>query len=54
MVAYGAVTGDLRDGIEYIFSPTNEFGLANLEVFLSAVIGSTIVTIVGSLLMPDE
>ncbi|MEL0268178.1 MAG: hypothetical protein VXA14_03620 [Euryarchaeota archaeon] len=54
VVAYGAVTGDLRDGIEYIFSPTNEFGLANLEVFLSAVIGSTIVTIVGSLLMPDE
>ena len=30
VVAYGAVTGDLRDGIEYIFSPTNEFGLANL------------------------
>ena len=54
VVAYGALTGDLRDGIVYIFSPTNEFGLANLEVFLSAVIGSTIVTIVGSLLIPDE
>ena len=54
VVAYGALTGDLGDGIVYIFSPTNEFGLANLEVFLSAVIGSTIVTIVGSLLMPDE
>ena len=54
VVAYGALTGDLGDGIVYIFSPTNEFGLANLEVFLSAVIGSTIVTIVGSLLMPNE
>ena len=54
VVAYGALTGDLGDGIVYIFSPTNEFGLANLEVFLSAVIGSTIVTIIGSLLMPDE
>ena len=54
VVAYGAFTGDLGDGIVYIFSPTNEFGLAKLEVFLSAVIGSTIVTIVGSLLMPDE
>tara|TARA_B100000965_G_scaffold305220_1_gene264051 strand:+ start:1398 stop:2864 length:1467 start_codon:yes stop_codon:yes gene_type:complete len=54
VVAYGALTGDLGDGIVYIFSPTNEFGLANLEVFLSAVIGSTIVTIVGSLLIPDE
>ncbi len=54
VIAYGALTGDLGDGIVYIFSPTNEFGLANLEVFLSAVIGSTIVTIVGSLLMPDE
>ena len=54
VVAYGALTGDLGDGIVYIFSPTNEFGLANLEVFLSAVIGSTIVTIVCSLLMPDE
>ena len=54
VVAYGALTGDLGDGIVYIFSPTNEFGLANLEVFLSAVIGSTIVTIIGSLLIPDE
>ena len=52
VVAYGALTGDL-DGIVYIFSPTNEFGLANLEVFLSAVIGSTIVTIGGSKVLPD-
>ena len=54
VVAYGALTGDLGDGIVYIFSPTNEFGLANLEVFLSAVIGSTIMTIISSLLIPDE
>ena len=54
VVAYGALTGDLGDGIVYIFSPTNEFGLANLEVFLSAVIGSTIMTIICSLLIPDE
>ena len=53
VVAYGTFTGDLGTGIEYVFSPTNEFGLANLNVFLSAVIGSTIVTIGGSKVLPD-
>ena len=53
VVAYGTFTGDLGTGIEYVFSPTNEFGLANLNVFLSAVIGSTIVTIGGSKVQPD-
>ena len=53
VVAYGTFTGDLGTGIEYVFSPTNEFGLANLNIFLSAVIGSTIVTIGGSKVLPD-
>ena len=53
VVAYGTFTGDLGTGIEYVFSPTNKFGLANLNVFLSAVIGSTIVTIGGSKVLPD-
>ena len=53
VVAYGTFTGDLGTGIGYVFSPTNEFGLANLNVFLSAVIGSTIVTIGGSKVLPD-
>ena len=53
VVAYGTFTGDLETGIGYIFSPTNEFGLANLNVFLSAVIGSAIVTIGGSKALPD-
>lgn len=54
VVAYGTSTGDLGTGIEYVFSPTNESGLANLNVFLSAVIGSTIVTIGGSKVLPDD
>ena len=41
-------TADLSTGIGYLTSPTNEFGLANLEVFLSALIGSGIVTIASS------
>jgi len=53
VVAYGTFTGDLGTGIGYVFSPTNEFGLANLNVFLSAVIGSAIVTIGGSKALPD-
>ena len=53
VVAYGTFTGDLETGIGYVFSPTNEFGLANLNVFLSAVIGSAIVTIGGSKALPD-
>lgn len=54
VIAYGAWTGDLWTGVEYIFSPTNEFGLANLWVFLSAVIGSAAVTVLGSYVLPDE
>lgn len=48
VVIYGFYTVDLGTGIGYIISPTNEFGLANLGVFLSALIGSGFVTIVGS------
>ena len=54
VVAYGAGTADLATGIGYLTSPTNEWGLANLEVFLSAVIGSAVVTVAGSYAMPDE
>jgi Na+/proline symporter len=54
VVVYGTVTADISTGVEYIFSPTNEFGLANLWVFLSALIGSGGVTIVGSLMIPKE
>ena len=54
VVAYGLWTADLWTGVEYIFSPTNEFGLANLWVFLSAVIGSAAVTVLGSYVLPDE
>jgi len=54
VVAYGAATADLATGIGYLTSPTNEWGLANLEVFLSAVIGSAVVTVAGSYAMPDE
>ena len=54
VIAYGAWTGDLWTGVEYIFSPTNEFGLANLWVFLSAVFGSAAVTVLGSYVLPDE
>ena len=53
VVVYGLVTADLSTGIGYLRSPTNEFGLANLNVFLSALIGSAIVTIVGSKVLPD-
>ena len=48
VVVYGMYTADLGTGIGYLTSPTNEFGLANLEVFLSALIGSGIVTITSS------
>ena len=48
VIAYGALTDDLATGIGYIFSPTNEFGLANLNVFLSALFASCIVTIAVS------
>jgi Na+(H+)/acetate symporter ActP len=53
VVLYGAYTVDIGTGIYYVFSPTNEFGLANLHVFLSAVIGSSIATITASYALPD-
>ncbi len=48
VVVYGAYTADLSTGIGYLTSPTTEYGLANLEVFLAALIGSGIVTIASS------
>ena len=54
VIAYGAITADVTTGIGYIFSPTNESGLANLDVFLSAVMGSALVTVLGSYALPDE
>ena len=51
VVVYGTVTADLSTGIDYLTSPTNEYGLANLEVFLSALIGSGVVTVAGSQIM---
>ncbi len=42
VILYGCFTADLSTGIHYIWSPTNEYGLANLGVFLSALIGSII------------
>ncbi len=53
VVAYGAVTADLSTGVGYLTSPTNEYGLANLEVFLSALIGSGAVTLIGSLMLEN-
>ena len=54
VIAYGAITADVTTGVGYIFSPTNESGLANLDIFLSAVIGSALVTVLGSYALPDE
>ena len=48
VVIYGIYTADLSTGIGYLTSPTNDVGLANLEVFLSALIGSGLVTILAS------
>jgi len=47
-VIYGAYTSDVSTGLGYLLSPTNEFGLANLSVFLSALIGSGIATFLCS------
>ena len=53
VVMYGVVTADLSTGIGYLTSPTNEYGLANLEVFLSALIGSGVVTFMGSVVLEN-
>ena len=50
VVAYGIFTADLATGLNYIWLPTNEYGLANLDVFLSALLGSGIVTVLVSVL----
>jgi len=42
------VTSDLQTGIDYLTNPVNDAGLANLEVFLSALLGSALVTILVS------
>ena len=54
VVVYGFATADLSAGIGYLTSPTNESGLANLEVFLSALFGSAVVTVAGSYMMLEE
>mgnify|MGYP006087250049 FL=1 len=48
VVIYGTFTSDLQTGIDYLTNPVNDVGLANLEVFLSALIGSALVTILVS------
>jgi len=53
VVAYGTATADFTTGIGYLTSPTNEWGLANLEIFLSALIGSGAVTVASSYALPD-
>jgi hypothetical protein len=34
--------------------PASEGGLTNLWAFLSAIIGSTVITVLGSYALPDE
>ena len=48
VVIYGAYTSDLQMGIDYLTNPVNEFGLVNLDVFLSALLGSAIMTLLVS------
>ena len=48
VVIYGMYTSDLQTGIDYLTNPVNEAGLANLDVFLSALVGSALVTILVS------
>ena len=48
VVIYGTYNSDLETGINYLTNPVNEYGLANLGVFLSALIGSALMTIIVS------
>tara|TARA_B110000438_G_scaffold176089_1_gene168235 strand:+ start:2407 stop:3846 length:1440 start_codon:yes stop_codon:yes gene_type:complete len=48
VVLYGIYTSDLETGIDYLTNPVNEFGLANLEVFVSALLGSALMTFIVS------
>jgi Na+(H+)/acetate symporter ActP len=54
VILYGTYTEDYMKGIEYIYKPVNEYGLANLNVFLSALIASGIVTILVSIATASE
>ena len=48
VVIYGTITSDFDTGIGYLTNPVNDFGLANLDVFLSALLGSAFMTILVS------
>lgn len=48
VVIYGIYTSDLETGIDYLTNPVNESGLANLGVFLSALLGSALMTFIVS------
>ena len=50
VIVYGAITADIGTGIGYLTNPVNEWGLANLGVFLSALVGSGSVTVIGSMI----
>jgi len=48
VVIYGIITSDFETGIGYLTNPVNDVGLANLDVFLSALLGSALMTILVS------
>ena len=48
VVLYGTFTSDFDTGVGYQTNPVNDLGLANLDVFLSALLGSALMTIVFS------
>ena len=48
VVIYGTFTSDFETGVGYLTNPVNDFGLANLDVFLSALLGSALMTILVS------
>jgi hypothetical protein len=48
VIIYGTITSDLQTGIDYLMNPVNEYDLANLWVFVSALAGSALVTIAVS------
>ena len=54
VIIYGTLTEDFSAGIDYLFSPTNDDGLANLEVFLCALLGSSAMTVMTSEIFPDK
>ncbi len=54
VILYGTISSDFSTGLKYIISPTNEFGLANLNVFISALAGSTLITVLGSYVMQSD